>query len=256
MMNKTVPGSMGIERALLVLTAAASGMIGCGRVTVIGELGGEPLQVTGTVVAWLDETTYVQPTDGQPPELVDRATDDTTLFVRFFEAAFDSRVDFAALPAGERARIADDIARGDQLLLEMRRGNVLREGDKVRLFDDEGTLPPEILPYLSRADVHFGAPALDQDARYPDRAPVLGGKRAAVLDVDTTSPELSGSLVFEVEKDDDEDGDFVEGQVEVLFSVELLPERMAECNFAPDGAGVVDACTLNARADEPDAAAP
>jgi hypothetical protein len=30
----------------------------------------------------------------------------------------------------------------------------------------------------------------------------------------------------------------------VSFTVELFPERLAECNFSPAGAGDVDPCTL------------
>jgi hypothetical protein len=231
--------------AFCVAFACASVFAGCTRVQVTGELGGEPLQVTGTAVAWLDETTYVQEDDGSAPELVDRNTDDTVLFLRFFEAAFDAEADFAALPAGQRQRIFEDIAQGDQLLVEIRRGNVLREDDKVKLVDDVGGLPPEILPYLSSVDVRFGAPAL-RDARYPETAPRLGSDRKALLEVDTLSPEFGGKLTFEV-KEAEGESDLVTGKVTVLFAVELLPERLAECNFSPAGAGVVDPCTLNAR---------
>lgn len=231
---------------LCLAFACACATVGCTRVQVTGELGGEPLQVTGTAVAWLDETAYVQEDDTAAPELVDRSTDDTVLFLRFFEATFDAEADFAALPAGQRQRIADDIAQGDQLLVEIRRGNVLREDDEVKLVNDVGGLPPEILPYLSAVDVRFGAPPL-HDSRYPEHAPRLGSDRKALLEVDTLSPDFSGKLTFEV-KEADGEADLVTGKVTVFFAVELLPERLAECNFSPGGAGAVDPCTLNARA--------
>jgi hypothetical protein len=214
---------------------------GCGDVSVTGNFDGRELRVSGTAFAWIDETEYVQDSGGGTPVLVDKRSDATILHLRFTEAVFDPRVDLRALPAGERQAILDDIARGDQLLIDVRRGGSLRPGDDVRLIDP-GALPPEVLPFISSVKVILGEPLLSEATRYPDRVQRLGSQLTVDLDVTETSPLLVGRVDLEAERGPAEGDGFLEGTIEVSFSTELIPERLAECNFAPFDQGIVDPC--------------
>lgn len=225
--------------ALLLLLAA------CSEVHVTGAFGDRPLRVSGTVAAWIDETEYVVDSAGGAPVLRDRATDAVLMHLFFTEAVFDPRVDFRALPAGERSSLLDDIERGDRLLVDVRRGNVVRAGDPIELVSTSGELPPEILPFIDKVVVSLGQPVIDEATTYPDRAEQVGGDVDAKLDVAETSPQLVGSLTVAATKAQGQGDGFLEGEVTIDFGTELLPERLAECNFAEFAAGVVNACDLN-----------
>lgn len=216
---------------------------GCADTTVVGSFGDRELHVAGTAFGWIDATEYVEDVGGGTPVLADRRVDATVLHLRFTEATFDPRVDLRALPRGERQAILEDIARGDQLAVDVRRGNAIRPGDDVQ-FAPPGTLPPEVLPFISAVSVTFGEPVVGPSTKYPDRVPQLGTDLSAELEVDESSPELAGVLRLEAKKASADGDGFLEGSVEVAFHFELLAERLAECNFAPDGQGVVvDPCT-------------
>jgi hypothetical protein len=229
--------------ALLALVCGAA-CDGSG-VSVSGAFGERPLRVDGTVAAWLDGTTYVL--DGGVPVLKDKNTDDAVLHILFTEAVFDPTTDFAALTAAERTTLETDVARGDRLLLDVRRGGVLRDGDEVDLVPDDGSLPPEVLPFLQRVLVSFGAPAVGPSDPYPEVAPVLGSDVTAQLVVSSASPVLAGEVVIGAERGDADPTGVLTGEVTVAFEVPLSSERLAECNFDADGAGAVDACNLQPR---------
>jgi hypothetical protein len=220
---------------------------GCGRGAVVtGTFGERQLRVGGTIAAWVDLTEYVFEEGTNTPVLVDRNTDDIVLHLLFTEAVFDPRQDLRALTAGERAALEADIARGDRLLVDVQRGNVLRNGDEIELIESNGTLPPEVLPFISRTLITLGEPVLDRGAKYPDTAPRIASGLDVSLRADETSPNLAGEITIDAEAVDNVDAEGVlEGRVTITFDTELIAERLAECNFQPNGAGVVDACTLS-----------
>lgn len=230
--------------ALVVVVALLALASACSEVQVTGTFGERALRVSGTVAAWVDETEYVLDTDGGAPVLKDRDTDAVVMHILFTEAVFDPRVDLRALPAGEAEAIRSDIDRGDRLLLDIRRGNVMRPGDPIELVPTDGSLPPEVLPFIEKVVINLGEPVIDQSTTYPERAPRVGSKLEVVLDVTETSPALVGSVNLQAEKAPGEGDGFLEGEVTVAFGAELLPERLAECNFAQFAQGLVDACDL------------
>ncbi len=234
-----------MKRAAGVLVVAGALFSGCSPVVVSGDFGGRALDIGGTAAAWLDETAYVADAGGDTPVLKDRATDAVVLHLMFSQAVFDPRVDLRTLSAADRQAILDDIARGDELLVDVSRGNVIREGDKnITLVKSDGSLPPEVLPFISDVTIHLRSPVISEADRYPDRVAQVASDRTARLVVEQTSPELSATLEIGAKKSDNENKGFLEGNIKVQFTLELLPERLAECNFARGDAGVVDACDL------------
>lgn len=228
----------------LVVSVLLSASTGCSEIAVTGAFGDRPLRVSGTVAAWVDETEYVEDTNGGAPVLRDRATDAVVMHLFFTEAVYDPRVDMRALPAGESDAIRADIDRGDRLLIDIRRGNVMRAGDPIELVKSDGSLPPEVLPFIEKVVISLGEPVIDESTSYPERAQRVASALEAKLDVKETSPELIGIVTLTAEKAEDEGDGFLEGEVTVSFGAELLPERLAECNFAQFAAGLVDACDL------------
>lgn len=218
--------------------------VGCSEVSVTGAFGDRVLRVSGTVAAWVDETEYVADTDGGAPLLRDRDTDAVLMHILFTEAVYDPRVDLRSLRAGEADAIRADIDRGDRLLLDIRRGNVMRPDDEVALVPSDGSLPPEVLPFIEKVTINLGEPVIDESTSYPDRAERVGSKLDAALDPTETSPELVGVVTIKAEKAEGEGDGFLEGKVEIAFGTELLPERLAECNFASFAQGLVNACDL------------
>jgi hypothetical protein len=229
-------------RAVVAITLSLCA--GCSEVSVTGAFGDRALRVSGTVAAWVDETEYIADTDGGAPVLSDRDTDAVLMHILFSEAVYDPRVDLRTLPAGEAEAIRADIDRGDRLLLDIRRGNVMRPGDPIALVPSDGSLPPEVLPFIEKVSISLGEPVIDESTSYPERAARIGSKLDAALDVAETSPELVGVVTVKAEKDEDEGDGFLEGRVEISFGAELLPERLAECNFAAFAQGLVNACDL------------
>ena len=201
-----------------VVVVVVALLAGCGDVHVTGTLGERVLRCTGTVAVWLDATSFQDQGDGSF-ERVERVTDATELHLEFFEPVFDPAVDFGALPAGERTALVDDISRGDQLSITVRRGEALRPGDDIASLPEQG-LPPEVLPFVTSTLITLRERAVDE-----------------------TAPSLAGTITIEVEADDDEDA-ALEGKLAIEFNAELLPERIGECNFDRFGQGDVDACTL------------
>jgi hypothetical protein len=212
-------------------------------VRITGTVGGRALRATGTVVAWVDRTLYVPDDDGALV-LVDRAVGDTRLQLRFFESVFDPATSFDRLTSGERAALEDELARGDQLGVDVARGAALRDGDEIASVAGDGV--PEVLPYIASIDVAVRDAARGA-ASYPETlvgAVVVDDD--ATLSVNTVAPRLAGELRFHVAGGNasadsgDDDGD----EISVAFATALLPERVAECNFDRSGAGAVDACSL------------
>jgi hypothetical protein len=228
-------------RALVAIALLCGG---CSEVTVTGAFGERALRVSGTVAAWVDETEYVVDSEGGAPVLSDRDTDAVLMHILFTEAVYDPRVDLRALPAGEADAIRADIDRGDRLLLDIRRGNVMRPGDPVALVPSDGSLPPEVLPFIEKVTINLGEPVIDETTSYPERAERVGSDLDAELQVAETSPELVGVLTVKAEKAEEEGEGFLEGRVEISFGAALLPERLAECNFAAFAQGLVNACDL------------
>jgi hypothetical protein len=233
---------MKIPRSACALVCFAAG---CSPVNVTGAFGDRALRVGGTAAAWVDATEYVVDASGGTPVLTERGTDAVVLHLLFTEAVFDPRLDLRALPAGDRDAIRSDIERGDRLFIDVRRGDVIRPGDPIALVPADGSLPPEVLPFLDKVAIVFGEPVLDESSAYPDRAPRVGSQLAATFEVSETSPELVGEISLEAKKAEGEGDGFLEGEVTVGFGVELLPERLAECNFAEFDQGIAGACNLN-----------
>ena len=232
-------------KSLLVLVVLVVLMGGCSPVVVTGGFGERPLRVSGTAAAWVDATEYVLDTAGGTPVLSDRDTDAVVLHLFFTEAVFDPRTDLRSLPAGERDAVRADIERGDQLRVGVRRGDVIRPDDVIQLVPTDGSLPPEVLPFIQAVDITLGEPVISQSSAYPERASRLGTKLAVAFEVTETSPELIGEIIIDAKKADGEGDGFLEGRVTVGFGVELLPERLAECNFAEFDQGLAGACDLN-----------
>ncbi len=223
-----------------VVVVVVALLAGCGDVHVTGTLGERVLRCTGTVAVWLDATSFQDQGDGSF-ERVERVTDATELHLEFFEPVFDPAVDFGALPAGERTALVDDISRGDQLSITVRRGEALRPGDDIASLPEQG-LPPEVLPFVTSTLITLRERAVD-DANYPELIARPGTEVTTSFAVDETAPSLAGTITIEVEADDDEDA-ALEGKLAIEFNAELLPERIGECNFDRFGQGDVDACTL------------
>lgn len=219
--------------------------LSCSPVVVTGAFGDRALRVSGTAAAWVDATEYVVDSGGGAPVLSDRDTDAVVLHLLFTEAVFDPRVDLRSLPAGERDAVRADIERGDQLRVDVRRGDVIRPGDPIELVPTDGSLPPEVLPFIEKVALALGEPVLDESSGYPERAPRIGTKLTAALNVEETSPELIAEVVLEAARADGEGDGFLEGEVTVGFGAALLPERLAECNFAASDQGLASACDLN-----------
>lgn len=230
-----------VRLGLVALVAGAAS--GCSDVGVVGTFGDRELRVAGTAFAWIDATEYIEDPGDGTPVLVDKKNDAVILHLRFTEAVFDPRADLGALPAGERQGILDEIARGDRLSLEVRRGGSLRPGDDVRLVPDDGSLPPEVLPFISSVDVVLGEPVIGESTRYPDQVSRIASTLTADLEVDETSPDIVGALDLSAARKESEGDGFLEGKVTVTFRIALLPERLAECNFARADQGVVDPCS-------------
>lgn len=228
-----------------VVCAVACFISGCSPVVVTGAFGERALRVSGTAAAWVDATEYVVDSAGGTPVLRDRTTDDVMLHLFFTEAVFDPRTDLRSLPAGERDAVRADIERGDRMLVDVRRGDVVRPGDDIELVPTDGSLPPEVLPFIEKIAITLGEPVIDESTGYPERAPRIATELTAALEVTETSPELVGEVIVSAAKAPGEGDGFLEGEVSVGFDVELLPERLAECNFAELDQGLAGACDLN-----------
>ncbi len=213
---------------------------GCADARITGTLGDRTVRATGTVAAWLDTTLFVDQGDGSATR-EDRSTDASTLHIELFEPAFDAAVDFGALSAGERTALVDEISRGDRISVVVRRGEALRAGDDIASLPSQG-LPPEVLPFVDGIAIALREPAVD-GASYPEEVARPGSEIEAEFAIDQTTPILSGTLSIDVAAADDE-GEALEGTLVIEFATELLPERIAECNFDRFGQGAVDACTL------------
>ncbi len=223
---------------VLCLTA-----IGCGPVRVTGGFDGQPFSVTGSAVAWVDKSQYRFEGGSQTAKLATRSVDDSVLFVQFYEAVFDPSVDLFSLPPADQTRIRDEMQRGDHLLWQVRRGAAVRDGDRLRAVATD-QLPPEVFPYIDVVDVQFGARDVSGNAKYPQFAPRLAGNQKVNITLTQTSPDLVGQVALSAKRTATESDGFVEGKVVVDFTIPLLAERVAECNFDRSRAGVVDACTL------------
>src|SRR5262249_33413398 len=157
---------------------------------------------------------------------------------------FDPREDLHALPAAEREQVLDSINNGDRLFVDVRRGNVIRAGDKhIEIVkSEEGALPPEVLPFIQKVAIVFGTPVITEHDRYPTRVDQPGSDISANLSVIDVSPDFHAALDITVKKGVDETDGFLTGNLNVSFSIELLSERLAECNFAQGDAGIINAC--------------
>jgi hypothetical protein len=236
------PRIAGVIAAVAVVTGT-----GCGAgdtVAFSGDVAGRPVRATGTVAAWVDATAFVVDEDGATV-LQDRVDGDARLHLRFFELAFDPSTSFDRLSSAERATLVEELARGDVLAVDVVRGASLRDGDTIRAVGDRGV--PEVLPYIERVSLALrdaGRGAASYPASLPGAVVV---DDTATFDVETVAPRLQGTLRFQVvgvAATGDVGDDDGEDDITVAFSTTLLPERVAECNFDRDGAGVVDACTL------------
>lgn len=221
----------------------------CGTLTSEGEIGGHPVRLDGTAFAWLDETVY-EPDRGAWV-LVERTNDDTTLHLRFTSAVFDPAVDLRTLPPAERAAILEEIAQGDFLAIDVRRGGSVRAGD-VLTFDNQDPDVPETSPYIASALFSLGEPILDEESEYPEMVVRPASGLRVRLELNEVEPRLLGVLQVEVYVPDlEEDLSVAQGDVTVRFDLEPLPERLAECNFNPQGAGgQVDPCAALSLGDD------
>jgi hypothetical protein len=216
-----------------LLTAAVVATAGCGDdgVRMRGTIAGQPVLAVGTVAAWVDRTGYIVDGEGAPV-LADRPATASVLHLRFFEAVFDPAVSFEALSPAARAALQDRIARGDAVSVDVGRGVALRAGDRITAAED-GAIP-EVLPWVAGASVALRT-EVDAGSDYPEELPVADvAATTATLKAHAVAPRLEGTI--ELTFDDDE--------LVVDFAATLLPERTAECNFAREAAGIVDACTL------------
>jgi hypothetical protein len=231
------------SRSLVVVAAVVAALgAGCGNgIRITGTLGDRPLEAAGTAAAWVDATEFVDGGDGSFA-LANRPTDATVLHLAFFEAVFDPAADVSQMTVGERAARADAIAAGDRLDVTVQRGEAVRPGDALATLND-GELPPQVLPFIVGIDV---ALVDNGGVDYPDAIARAGSTRTATLDVSEVTPVFQGVLDIDVAAADGEAG-AAEGNVVVEFAATLLPERLAECNFARDAQGAIDPCTLTAR---------
>lgn len=206
---------------------------GCASLISEGQVGDRPVRLDGTAFAWLDETVY-EPSGGRLV-LKPRDSDDVVLRVFFSAAVFDPAVDLFSLPLAERQRVYDDVARSDRLELYVRRGDRIAPGDELR-FDSAEVDVPQAGPYLSRVDLSLGSTPLERDADYPDQVDTLARLRTATLQVNELTPRVLGDVDVNVRQSGEGDTGS-EGHVSVRFDIERVSERIAECNWAPDGAG-------------------
>jgi hypothetical protein len=228
-----------IVRGLAVVLVAA----GCSNVTAIGDVDGEAVQADGTGFAWIDATTYAL--DADRLRLTDRPSEDVVLRMVFTEAVFDPTADLRSLSGAERDRVAQDLRDGDRVDARVRRGDQLLPGDTLEFHSGSSALPPEASPFIDDVVVALGRPPVNEVVAYPDEVLPLGRDRRAQLELSQTSPRLVGRLDVQINADDDVEDleDVKAGAFSILFDVELLPERLAECNFDPAGAGAgVDPC--------------
>jgi hypothetical protein len=231
------------SRALVVVSMAIA-LSGCARssASVEGAIGDRDVFIGGTVFGWLDDTRYE--IDNDALTLRDRGTDETVLYVTMTGAQFDPAVDFRTLPVERRAQIGDDLASGyDTLSLTIHRGNRVEEGDTLT-FDSEDFDIPNDDAYLSSVSLRLGREPVTTTSTYPDEVDVVASERVVDLDVEAkTDTRLTGTMTLELVKASGDDRDnVVEATLQIRFDAELLPERLAECNFATQGAGVVDPC--------------
>ena len=213
---------------------------GCGNISITGALGERVLRATGTVAAWVDASTVEPGADGSA-QRIDRVTDSTELHLEFFESVFDSRAAVGAVSAAESSALVDDINGGDRLSIRVRRGESVRAGDQIASLPVQG-LPPEVLPFVVSTRISLREP-IAATAAYPDEIARPGSTVTTTFDVETTTPDLVGTLTIVVDAAEGED-EALTGEFVVEFSAELLPERIAECNFDRFGQGAIDPCTL------------
>lgn len=210
----------------------------CASLVSDGKVGEREVRLDGTGFAWLDETVYVASSEGT--DLKERDSDDVTLHFVFTSAVFDPTVDLRTLSVAERQRVEDDIARGDLLRLQIRRGDRLVAGDAFEYSTME-TPVPGAGPYLSRVQLVLGAPVLEKDAEYPERIEAPARELEVDVELNGVEPRLLG--VVDVAVRQGEDGLGAEGDITVRFDVDRVSERVAECNFAPEGTGAgLDPC--------------
>lgn len=230
-----------MKKSILIAGLCAGLASGCASLSSEGEVGGQPVLLDGTGAAWIDATKYE--VDGGEFVLRERASDETALHLMFSSASFDPGVDMRTLPMADRLRISDEISRGDSLNLVVLRGDRVAAGDSLR-YDSEDIDPPESGPYLAGVSFRLGLPTLDRESEYPDEVKRVATGRTARLDIEEVEERLIGVVDVEVTRADIDDGRGAQGSFTVRFDVELLPERLAECNFdRTSGAGVgVDPC--------------
>jgi hypothetical protein len=243
-MNRFI--SVLVTRVGFVVVGAFVGSLctSCARssASVEGKIGDRDVFIGGTVFGWLDETRYE--VDDGALALRDRGTDETVLYVTMTGAQFDPAVDFRTLPIERRAQISDDVSSGyDSLSMTIHRGNRLEEGDTLT-YDSEDFDIPDNDAYLSSISLRLGRQALTSASTYPDEVDVIASERVVDLDVEAKTDErLTGTMTFEIVKANGDNRDnVIEATLQIRFDVELLPERLAECNFSNQGAGVVDPC--------------
>lgn len=215
---------------------------GCGSFVSSGDVGGRPVRLDGTGVAWMDTTTY----EADQGEVVrtERPSDETTLHLLFSSVVFDPGVDIRSLPVAERLQLMYEMSRGDSLSMAIRRGDRVDEGDTLR-YDNTDPEIPESGPYLASASLQLGEEPLSRESEYPDRIEWAGSGLRVTLTLNQTEPRIQGEADIEVfaREQEAELAGVAEGKVELRFDVEVLPERLAECNFDPAGAGgIVDPC--------------
>lgn len=220
----------------LYVMAALVLPMGCGAILSEGSVGDRPVRLDGTGAAWIDETVY-EPDEGGII-LRERASDETSLHLLFSSVSFDPGADLRGLPMAERLSLIDAMNRGDLLRLSLRRGDRVGAGDTL-LYDNEQPEVPESGPYIANVSLQLGDDPLTKDSEYPDTVGRAASGLRATLTLNQVEPRVLGELdldVFALDGEAQQEG-VAEGKVELRFDVEVLPERLAECNFDPNGAG-------------------
>jgi hypothetical protein len=229
-----------MRRAALVTVLALAGCSGGLRAT--GSVGDRPLDLDGTGAAWIDQTEYV--VGSSTLQLQDRPPAQVTLHLLFSGAVFDPSRRLDEGGALARAVVEEDIARSDRLELLVRRGDRLAAGDVLDIDTDDFDIP-QASPFVDRVRLSLGADPQGDDAAYPSEVGLVAARRVGTLEITEVRPSLLGVVRFAIEPAASQEGsERVRGEVEVGFDLELIPEPIAECNFARGDQGVLDPCTL------------
>lgn len=232
-----------LRRPVLALALVVAASAGCrSSVSSSGTVGDRSVNLGGTAWAWIDSTRYEA--DDGAVELQERQTDETVLTMVMSGAVFDPAVDFEELSLDQRFQIADDIDDSDYLSLTIQRGNRVDVGDNLE-YDSEDFDIPDTKPFITGVSFRLGRAALSRSSTYPDEVDVLASGRRVDLEVTTFDEEsrFGGTMTLELFKEDGDDRkNVVESTLDITFDVEILPERLAECNFSPGGGGAADPC--------------